>query len=68
MVQAITVSLGGTAASSEDWSSVDGAGGEGENGDVDGTRLDDEFTVIDAVLVRPNAAIEQAKHRASKRE
>ena len=60
---AATVALDPPVASSEDEPGVDGlvGGGEGENGDVVDTRLDDEFAAIDAVLARSNAAIEQAK-------
>lgn len=57
------MALDGPAASGEDESAADVlvGGGEGENGDVDDTRLDDEFAAIDAVLARSNTAIEQAK-------
>ncbi|KAF5882107.1 RHE_PE00001 family protein [Rhizobium sp. PEPV16] len=61
--QATTVALDGVAASGDDEPVADGlvGGGEGENGDGDDTRLDNEFAAIDAVLARSTAAIEQAK-------
>ncbi|MGO7546603.1 RHE_PE00001 family protein [Rhizobium leguminosarum] len=60
--QAATVALNGAAASSEDEPATDDlvGEGEGEKGDFDDPRLDDEFAAIDAVLARSNAAIEQA--------
>jgi len=61
--QAAAVALDGAAATGEDEPAPGGlvGGGEGENGDGDDTRLDNEFAAIDAVLARSNAAIEQAK-------
>lgn len=61
--QATTVALNGVAASGDDEPAADGLveGGEGENGDGDDTRSDNEFAAIDAVLARSTAAIEQAK-------
>ncbi|NKK60011.1 DUF1612 domain-containing protein [Rhizobium leguminosarum bv. viciae] len=60
--QATTVASDGTAGSSEDEPAANSpvGGRQGENGDVDGTRLD-EFAAIDAVLARSSAAIEQAR-------
>lgn len=60
---AAMVTSDGTAGSSEDEPTADGlvGGGEGENGDVDDTLVDDEFAAIDAVLARSHAAIEQAR-------
>ncbi|MBY3108924.1 DUF1612 and helix-turn-helix domain-containing protein [Rhizobium laguerreae] len=60
---AAMIASDGAAASVEDEPIADGlaGGGEGENGDVDDTRLDDEFAAIDAVLARSEAAIEKAK-------
>jgi len=70
---AVMVVSNGTAASAEDeLPAADGpaGGGEGENGDDGASVLDAEFAAIDAVLVRSEAAIENARapNRSGTRE